>query len=64
MKVVFSSQRRETLLFLITDMAVVTSSANQQYFSNLNFILLLHSSAKREKVCSLHIVNQRDRGID
>ena len=30
MKVVFSSQRRETLLFLITDTADVTLNANQQ----------------------------------
>ena len=31
MKIVFSSQRREMLLFLTTNMAAVTSSANQQY---------------------------------
>ena len=31
MKIVFSSQRREMLLFLTTNMAPVTSSANQQY---------------------------------
>ena len=31
MKVVFSSHRRETLLFLITTVATVTSRVNQQY---------------------------------
>ena len=32
MKIEFSSQRREVLLFLTTNMAAVTSRANQQYF--------------------------------
>ena len=32
MKIEFSSQRREMLLFLTTNMAAVTSRANQQYF--------------------------------
>ena len=31
MKIEFSSQRREILLFLTTNMAAVTSRANQQY---------------------------------
>ena len=31
MKIEFSSQRREMLLFLTTNMAAVTSRANQQY---------------------------------
>ena len=31
MKIEFSFQRREMLLFLTTNMAVVTSQANQQY---------------------------------
>ena len=31
MKMEFSSQRRETLLFLTANMAAVTSPANQQY---------------------------------
>ena len=31
MKTVFSSQRRETLSFLITTVATVTSRVNQQY---------------------------------
>ena len=31
MKIEFSSQRRETVLFLTTNMAAVTSRANQQY---------------------------------
>ena len=31
MKIRFSSQRRERLLFLTTNMAAVTSCANQQY---------------------------------
>ena len=31
MKIDFSSQRREMLLFLTTNMAAVTSRANQQY---------------------------------
>ena len=35
MKIEFSSQRREMLLFLTTNMAAVTSRANQQYFSYL-----------------------------
>ena len=32
MKIEFSSQRREMLLFLTTNMAAVTSPANQQLF--------------------------------
>ena len=32
MKIEFSSQRREILLFLTTNMAAVTSHANQQWF--------------------------------
>ena len=35
MKIEFSSQRREMLLFLTTSMAAVTSRANQQYCRNL-----------------------------
>ena len=31
MKIEFSSQRREMLLFLITNMATVTSRANEQF---------------------------------
>ena len=31
MKIEFSSQRREMLLFLTTNMAAVTSRANQEY---------------------------------
>ena len=31
MKIEFSSQRREMLLFLTTNLAVMTSHANQQY---------------------------------
>ena len=31
MKIEFSSQRRETVLFLTTNMAAVTSRANQQF---------------------------------
>ena len=34
MKIEFSSQRREMLLFLTTNMAAVTSRANQQYCFN------------------------------
>ena len=34
----FSSQRREMLLFLITNMAAVTSRANQQYLSTQNIL--------------------------
>ena len=34
MKIEFSSQRREMLLFLTTNMAAVTSLANQQYWAN------------------------------
>ena len=43
MKIELSSQRREMLLFLTTNMAAMTSRANQQYanqshnFTNLNF---------------------------
>ena len=35
MKIVFSSQGREMLLFLTTNMAAVTSRANQQLSENL-----------------------------
>ena len=35
MKIEFGSQRREMLLFLTTNMAAVTSRANQQYSSHL-----------------------------
>ena len=35
----FSSQRREMLLFLITNMAAVTSRANQQYYLSTQNIL-------------------------
>ena len=35
-KIEFISQRRETLLFLTTNMAAVTSLANKQYSSKLN----------------------------
>ena len=35
MKIEFSSQRREMLLFLTTNMAAVTSRANQQYMTLL-----------------------------
>ena len=42
----FSSQRREMLLFFNTNMAAVTSRANQQYVSKVNcdnfFILSQH----------------------
>ena len=34
MKIEFSSQRGEMLLFLTTNMAAVTSCANQQYGTN------------------------------
>ena len=34
MKIEFSSQRREMLLFLTTNMAAVTSRANQQYLAS------------------------------
>ena len=36
----FSSQSREMLLFVATNMATVTSSANQQYFS-LNYFYVI-----------------------
>ena len=35
MKIEFSSQRREMLLFLTTNMAAMTSRANQQCRSNI-----------------------------
>ena len=35
MEIAFSSQRRDTLLFLTANMAAVTSRANQQYSSYL-----------------------------
>ena len=35
-----SSQSREVLLFFTTNMAAVTSSANQQYFS-LNYFYII-----------------------
>ena len=38
----FSSQSREMLLFVATNMATVTSSANQQYFS-LNYFYIIFS---------------------
>ena len=40
MKIEFSSQRREMLLFLITNMAAVTSRGNQQFlvkYSHFSF---------------------------
>ena len=37
MKIEFSSQRREMLLFLTTNMAAVTSRANQQYRYNQKY---------------------------
>ena len=38
MKIEFSFQRREMLLFLTTNMAAVTSRANQQYVSSFLFL--------------------------
>ena len=35
MKIEFSSQRREMLFFLTTNMAAVTSPANQQFKGNM-----------------------------
>ena len=35
MKIEFSSQRTEMLLFLTTNMATVTSRASQQYFRSM-----------------------------
>ena len=39
MKIEFSSQRREKLLFLTTNMAAVTSRANQQFVDPVERIL-------------------------
>ena len=38
MKIEFSSQRREMLLFLTTNMAAVTSRANQQYREKIELV--------------------------
>ena len=48
MKIEFSSQRREMLLFLTTNMAAVTSRANKQLFYHAvaNESLLLGRRAK------------------
>ena len=45
MKIEFSSQRREMLLFLTTNMAAVTSHANQQYKDSCTLIIfeILHA---------------------
>ena len=50
MKIEFSSQGREVLLFLTTNMAAVTSRANQQYKLGYNdyfiyFVLILFTGA-------------------
>ena len=45
MKIEVTSQRREMLLFLITDMAAVTSPANQQYKGSL-FIISKNKSLR------------------
>ena len=37
MKIEFSSQRREMLLFLTTNLAAMTSCANQQYVISVVF---------------------------
>ena len=41
MKIEFSSQRREMLLFLTTNMAAVTSRANQQYLHSFCLVVTL-----------------------
>ena len=46
MKIEFSSQRTEMLLFLTTNMAAVTSRANQQYYFKIysvNGLSLFHA---------------------
>ena len=57
MKIEFSSQRTEMLSFLTTNMAVVTSRANQQYSARLSTLWWLFASctawARREAVCCL-----------
>ena len=45
MKIEVTSQRREMLFFLITDMAAVTSPANQQYNGSL-FIISKNKSLR------------------
>ena len=40
MKIEFSSLRRETLLFLTTNMAAVTSRANQQLTLKMHLLLV------------------------
>ena len=59
MKIEFSSQRREMLLFLTTNMAAVTSRANQQYLLPNNVFwypgyqrLLMRSSRPRSSLYS------------
>ena len=48
MKIEFSSQRRETLLFLTTNMVAVTSLANQQYnLRKLDQLSTLHHQTVR-----------------
>ena len=41
MKIEFSSQRREMLLFLTTNMAAVTSRASQQYMYLSEYVVYL-----------------------
>ena len=62
MKIEFSSQRRERLLFLTTNMAAVTSRANQQLVEDLvpstgddsqQRFLEQHSAAMLEQCCNV-----------
>ena len=55
MKIEFSSQRREMLLFLTTNMAAVTSRANQQY---------AHRSILKKYVFLLHVLNEKENIVN
>ena len=49
MKIEFSSQRREMLLFLTTNMAAVTSRANQQLFQKVFLVFSMYFCKTKQK---------------
>ena len=50
MKIEFSTQWREMLLFLTTNMAAVTSRANQQLREKLGHVVQIHACLSTDDV--------------
>lgn len=63
MKIEFSSQRRETVLFLTTNMAAVTSRANQQYNTSAAAVNKHKNTHNKTNTQSHNFWNQHSLGF-